>query len=75
MILGRLETRNYEWTTLTETPEEAIENLRQAWEFHASDMAVNYYSWAELEDSVTLTPLTVGETNTNCNVCEYRKTR
>ncbi len=70
MILGKLETRNYEWTTLTNTPEEALENLRNAWETHADTMAVNFYTWADLEDSVTLTPLNLGDTITDCAVCE-----
>lgn len=70
MILGRLETRNYEWTTLTNTPEEALENLRNAWENHSQYGSALFYTWEELQDSVTLTPLSLGDTITDCAVCE-----
>lgn len=70
MILGRLETRNYEWLTLTHTPAEAIENLRNAWNNHSQDGDLTYYKWQDLEDSVTLTPISLGDIITDCLVCE-----
>jgi hypothetical protein len=71
MIIGRLITRNYEWVTLTTTTAQALENLKRSWEAHASD--TNYFgmdSWEDVEDSVTLEPLNLGDTLTNCLLCE-----
>lgn len=69
MILGTLTTPNFEWQTLTNTTEEALANLRGAWEAHAVDV-VDPYEWEFLEDAVTLTPLTLGDTITTCCKCE-----
>lgn len=72
MIIGRLETRNYEWTTLAETTEQALDNLRNAWESHAFGLGAvgALYTWEDLEDSVTLEPINLGDTLTSCAVCE-----
>jgi len=69
MIYGRLTTRNWEWQTLANTPAEALENLRGAWESHALDV-VDPYSWELLEDSVSLTPISLGDTLSTCHHCE-----
>jgi hypothetical protein len=68
VIIGRLETRNFEWTTLTNTPAEALENLRNAWELHATAPGVSL-TWELLEDSVTLEPINIGDTHTSCQLC------
>ena len=70
MIIGRLETRNFSWTTLTNTPEEAIENLKNAWDSHAINITGYPWTWEELEDSATLEPINVGSTLSTCTACE-----
>lgn len=69
MILGELKTGHFEWTTLTNTAQEALDNLRQAWENHAEELHPNY-KFEFLEDSVTLLPISLGDTVTDCNQCE-----
>ena len=69
MIIGRLTTANYEWVTLTNTPAEALENLRNSWESHASESGATY-SWEFLLDSVILEPINLGATLTDCARCE-----
>lgn len=69
MIIGELRTRNYEWLTVTNTTEEALDNLKRSWEAHALDVP-NPYTWEELLDSVTLTPILLGYTTSTCLGCE-----
>ena len=69
MIIGRLQTERFEWVTLTDTPEQALTNLRDAWESHAQEKAVSF-SWDFVSDSVTLEPINLGDTHTTCNRCE-----
>ena len=69
MILGKLETRNFEWVTLTETTAQALENLKQAWEAHV-DESDAFWSWEDLKDSVTLMPISLGDTVNDCPRCE-----
>lgn len=67
MILGELETTNFRWVTLTNTPEEALENLRNAWEYHAEQTGA-WYTFDEL--STTLTPISLGCVINDCHKCE-----
>ena len=69
MIIGTLTTRNYEWITLTNTTEEALENLKGSWESHAEGDP-SLYSWEDLQDSIYLRPLNLGDTLTDCLQCE-----
>lgn len=69
MIIGRLQTRNYEWVTLTNTVPEALENLKRSWEAHAEGNP-EFWRWEDLEDSVTMEPLNLGDTLTDCLQCE-----
>ena len=69
MIIATLRTRNYEWVTLTNTVPEALENLKRFWESHAEGDP-SLYSWEDLEDSVTMQPLNLGDTLTDCLQCE-----
>lgn len=67
MILGELETTNFRWVTLTNTPEEALENLRNAWEYHAEQTGA-WYTFDEL--STSLTPISLGCVINDCDKCE-----
>lgn len=68
-FLGRLQTRNYEFTTYQKTVQETLTALKSIWESHATDTGANY-TWEFLQDSVTITPLQIGDTLTDCNQCE-----
>jgi len=68
-FLGRLETRNYEFTTYQKTVQETLTALKSIWESHATDTGATY-TWEFLQDSVTITPLQLGDTLTDCNQCE-----
>jgi hypothetical protein len=67
--LGKLETRNYEFTTYQKSVEEVLTALKAIWESHAEDTNA-FYTWEFLEDSVTITSLTLGDTLTDCLQCE-----
>jgi hypothetical protein len=69
MILGTLRTPNYEWQTVANTPAEALANLKGAWDSHAEDV-VDPYPWEWIEECITLTPLTLGDTISTCSSCE-----
>jgi hypothetical protein len=68
-FLGRLETKNYEFTTYQETVREVLTALKSIWESHATDTGASL-TWELLEDSVTIVPLQLGDTLTDCNQCE-----
>jgi hypothetical protein len=68
-FLGRLQTRNYEFTTYQKTVQETLTALKSIWESHATDTGASY-TWELLEDSVTIVPLQLGDTLTDCNQCE-----
>ena len=67
--LGKLQTRNYEFTTYQKSVSEVVYSLKTIWEAHAISTNA-FYSWEDLEDSVTITPLTLGDTLTDCLQCE-----
>ena len=69
MILGQLKTANYEFTTLDNTVQECLENLKNAWENHASESGARY-GWDVMEDSVTMLPMRLGDTYNDCERCE-----
>ena len=68
-FLGRLETRNYEFMTYQKTVKEVLESLESLWWGHYEESGASL-SWKDLEDSVTITPLRIGDTDTNCERCE-----
>lgn len=68
MIIGRLQTQCYEWVTLTNTVDEALSNLKNAWEAHAEESDASL-TWEILEDSVTMEPISLGDTQTDCERC------
>jgi hypothetical protein len=68
-FLGRLQTRNYEFTTYQKTVQETLTALKSIWESHATESGASY-TWEFLQDSVTITPLQLGDTLTDCNQCE-----
>jgi hypothetical protein len=72
--LGRLQTRNYEFTTYQKTVQEVRDVLRSMWDTHKNQYPeyeqINMYVWEFLEDSVTITPLSLGDTKTDCERCE-----
>ena len=67
--LGKLETRNYEFITFQKSVEEVLTALKGIWESHAENNDA-FYTWEFLEDSVTITPLSLGDTLTDCYQCE-----
>lgn len=69
MFLAELRTPNYEFATVTASPETALANLRAAWENHADESGATW-TWEFMEDSVTITPFTIGDTWTTCDRCE-----
>jgi hypothetical protein len=69
MIIGQLKTANYEFTTLQNTVDDALNALNIAWEIHAYESGASY-SWEFLLDSVTMQPIRLGETVNNCERCE-----
>ncbi len=68
-FLGRLQTRHYEFTTYQKTVQETLTALKSIWESHATESGASY-TWEFLQDSVTITPLQIGNTLTDCNQCE-----
>lgn len=68
MIIGTIDTANYEFVTLADSPTEALEQLRNAWETHSATATGRLYSFEELD--VRLRPLNVGDVLSNCVACE-----
>ena len=69
MILGQLKVAKFEATTITNTTQEALDNLMQAWECHREGVRSPYgFEW--LDNFVTLLPISLGDTVTDCNQCE-----
>lgn len=69
MILGRLQTRNYEWVTITETTDQALENLKASWESHREESGA-WLTWDDVSEDVWLEPFNLGDTHTTCHRCE-----
>ena len=67
--LGKLETRNYEFITYQDSVDKVVYSLKTIWQAHAISTNA-FYTWEDLEDSVTITPLRLGDTLTDCAQCE-----
>jgi hypothetical protein len=56
MILGNLETRNYSFTVLANSKDDAVNALEKAWHEHTGRSSF-YYSWEYLKDDVNFTEI------------------
>lgn len=64
MYWANLETRSFSFDTFGNSEDEARELMRQAWQEHKKDMGRDaqwLYEWWELEDSVVVTFVRIGD--------------
>lgn len=61
MIIGNLQTQNFEWLTVAPDTDTALSNLKQAWETHASETNASLF-WEDVLDGVWLVPISMNDT-------------
>jgi hypothetical protein len=61
VIIGNLQTQNFEWLTVAPDTITALANLKQAWEDHRHDTNAPL-TWEDVLDSVWLVPISMNDT-------------
>ena len=69
MYLATLRTSNFEFVSLGETVDRAVELIRNQWEYHASD-SPDTYAWEIVEDSLNVCPIVLNDVFGDCMKCE-----
>ena len=64
MYIAKLETHHFEFLTIGDTEKDAVEMMKRAWARHRKRTGATF-TWAEIEDSVWVLFVRLGDTFLN----------